>query len=193
MAGSRGTAPIVAVASPKGGSGKTTVSLNLAVSLAESGLKVVLVDADPNGDVLSAIAARERATMGLFDAVAGEVDASQLLLDTAVTNLKVVPSMGDEVPVGISERLGDSTMTKLVLEGLRGGADIVIVDTPAGMFGMTAQILDACTHVIGVLQAESIAKRSFTMFEKGLAALPTSPEVLGVVLNMFQRSHGASL
>jgi chromosome partitioning protein len=183
----------VAVASPKGGSGKTTMSLNLAVSLAEAGLKVVLVDADPNGDVLSAISARERATMGLFDAVAGEVDSSQLLLSTAIPNLKVVPSMGPVVPHGISDRLSDATMTRLVFEGLRGGADIVVVDTPAGMFGMTAQILDVATHVLGVLQAESIAKRSFTMFERGLKAHGNPPEVLGVVLNMFQRSHRASL
>lgn len=185
--------PVVAVASPKGGSGKTTLSLNVSVSLAQAGLRVVLVDADPNGDVLSAISARERATMGLFDAVAGEVDASQLLLNTAIANMKVVPSMGPVVPHGLADRLADATMTRLVFEGLRGGADIVVVDTPAGMFGMSAQVLEVSTHVLGVLQAESIAKRSFTMFERGLKALADPPEVLGVVLNMFQRSHRASL
>jgi chromosome partitioning protein len=185
--------PIIAVASPKGGSGKTTLSLNLAVSLAESGLRVVLVDADPNGDVLSAISARGRATTGLFEAVAGDVDAAQLLLNTAIPNLKVVPAMGPNVLDGIAERLADSTMTRLVFQGLRGGADVVVVDTPAGMFGMTAQILEISTHVIGVLQAESIARRSFSMFQQGLNVLGHRPNVLGVVLNMFRRSHSASL
>lgn len=186
-------APIVAMASPKGGSGKTTLALNLAVSLAQSGLSVVLVDADPNGDVLSSISARERATAGLFDAVAGEVDASQLLLNTAVANLKVVPSLGPSLPHGISNRLSDTTMCRLVFDGLRSGADVVVVDTPAGMFGISAQVLELCTHVIGVLQAESIAKRSFSMFRQGLDALVRSPTVAGVALNMFRRSHGASL
>jgi hypothetical protein len=53
--------------------------------------------------------------------------------------------------------------------------------------------LDACTHVLGVLQAETIPKRSFAMFQKGLESLPRAPEVVGVVLNMFRRSHSASL
>src|SRR5439155_865289 len=46
---------VIAVASPKGGSGKTTVSLNLSLALARRGLHVILVDGDVNGDVLSAV------------------------------------------------------------------------------------------------------------------------------------------
>jgi chromosome partitioning protein len=76
---------------------------------------------------------------------------------------------------------------------MRDNADLVIIDLPAGMYGVTSRVLDACTHVLGVLQAETIPKRSFSMFQKGLEALPRAPEVVGVVLNMFRRSHSASL
>ncbi|HTQ04411.1 MAG TPA: ParA family protein, partial [Polyangiaceae bacterium] len=74
-------------------------------------------------------------------------------------------------------------------------ADVVVVDTPAGMFGMTRAILRAATHVVGVLQAEVLAARSFGRFSEGLASLPDQrrPEVVGVVLNMLQTRHQASL
>jgi cellulose biosynthesis protein BcsQ len=74
-------------------------------------------------------------------------------------------------------------------------ADIVIVDTPAGMLGMTYQILSGCTHVLGVLQAEVIAQRSFTMFADCLNLVPENerPTVLGVFLNMLQLRHQVSV
>jgi chromosome partitioning protein len=74
-------------------------------------------------------------------------------------------------------------------------ADVVVVDTPAGMFGPTRAILSTSTHVLGVLQAEVIAARSFQRFAEGLASLKDGmrPQVLGVVLNMLQTRHHASL
>ncbi len=63
---------IVAIASPKGGSGKTTVSMNLALSLTRRGYPVVLVDGDVNGDVLSSIDSRSTSDVGIFDVLVGK-------------------------------------------------------------------------------------------------------------------------
>jgi cellulose biosynthesis protein BcsQ len=56
-------------------------------------------------------------------------------------------------------------------------------------------VLSGCTHVIAVAQSEMIAQRSSEMLLKGLAAMPGDrrPELLGVVINMFQRLSGPSL
>ena len=51
-------------------------------------------------------------------------------------------------------------------------AEIVLVDAPAGMFGPTYQLLRASTHVLGVLQAERIADRSFPRFFDALQMMP---------------------
>jgi chromosome partitioning protein len=184
--------PILGIASPKGGCGKTTVALNLAVSLARGGSKVVLVDADPNGDVLSAIGSRERASVGVFDVLSGAASASNLELRTAIDGLRLIPAMGPNVVRSLSHEPEPASWRSLFESVLRG-ADVVVVDTPAGMFGTTARILSACTHVLGVLQAEAIPKRSFSMFQQGLASMDRAPEVAGVVLNMFRRSHSASV
>jgi chromosome partitioning protein len=189
-----GSAPVLAIASPKGGCGKTTVALNLAVSLAKSGLRVVLVDADPNGDVLSAIGARDRPRQGgIFDAFERSHDGSEYEIPTRIERLRVVPATGGDAARRVLPDTAAQGAWQAVFRGIRDDADLVIVDLPAGMHGLSSQVLDACTHVLGVLQAETIPKRSFSMFQKGLEELPHAPQVVGVVLNMFRRSHSASL
>lgn len=186
---------IVAVASPKGGSGKTTVSLNLALSLARQGRSVVLVDGDVNGDVLSAIDARQRAEIGVFDVLLGVADVEEALLETILPRFKILPAVGAALPRADSFLADHAAGWQRLLRSLAEETDIVIVDTPSGMFGVTHQILSGSTHVIGVLQAEVVANRSFARFQEGLRGMPEEirPDVLGVVVNMLQMRHSASL
>ncbi|MEP7121134.1 MAG: AAA family ATPase [Byssovorax sp.] len=185
--------PVVAIASPKGGCGKTTIALNLAVSLARQGLRIVLVDVDPNGDVLSAIAGRDRVRAGVYEAVIAGTDPSELLLRTVVPGLSILPAIGPDFQLQTLEPLPSVDRWSQAFRALSRHADLILVDTPAGVLWATATVLQACTHVIGVLQAEVISRRSFSMFERGLASLEHPPAVLGVVLNMFQRTHSASV
>lgn len=186
---------IVAIASPKGGSGKTTVSLNLALSLARQGRSVVLVDGDVNGDVLSAIDARQRAEVGVFDVLLGVADVEEALLETILPRFKILPAVGAGLPRADAFLMNHSEGWRALLKSLAQDADIIIVDTPSGVFGTTHQILSASTHVIGVLQAEVVANRSFSRFQEGLRGISEEmrPEVLGVVVNMLQMRHSASL
>jgi len=189
------SAKVLAFASPKGGSGKSTVALNTAISLARRGHSVVLVDGDVNGDVLSAIDARGRAKVGALDVVAGSARVEDALLDTVLPRLKIVPAVGPVLPDLNIVGLDANGRWQALFVELGQSADIVVVDTPAGMFGPTRGILRGVTHVVGVLQAEVLAARSFGRFAEGLAGLPEQrrPEVVGVVLNMLQTRHQASL
>ncbi len=190
-----GESKVLAFASPKGGSGKSTVSLNTALSLARRGHSVILVDGDVNGDVLSAIDARGRAKAGALDVVSGSARVDDALLDTVLPRFKLMPAVGPRLPDLDAVTLDPNGGWLALFAELAPRADIVIVDTPAGMFGMTRSILRAVTHVIGVLQAEVLAARSFGRFSEGLSSLPDQrrPEIVGVVLNMLQTRHQASL
>lgn len=186
---------VIAVASPKGGSGKTTVSLNLALALARRKHRVILVDGDINGDVLSSIDERSTSRAGVFDILTGSARAQDALRKTVVKQLEVLPAIGQALPSPELAFADFRSGWQELLAELSQRADIVIVDTPAGMLGMTYQILSGCTHILGVLQAEVIAQRSFTMFADCLNLLPEveRPEVLGVFLNMLQLRHRVSV
>lgn len=191
-----GRSPIVlAIASPKGGSGKTTLALNLALSLARQERSVILVDGDINGDVLSAIQGRERAVHGALDVLLGTASINDALLRTTLPHFKIMPAVGQELPHPDAAYADHTREWQRLLGALSEQAELVIVDCPAGMFGPTRQIMGSCSHVLGVLQAELIASRSFTMFSRALDALPEDerPEVVGVVLNMLQSRHGGSV
>lgn len=188
-----GRSPALAVASPKGGSGKTTIALHLAVSLARKGRDVILVDCDPNGDVLSALAARERPRAGVYDVLENTLDPSTVLLRTVLPSLRILPALGHALPAELLRRPPRIAQWQRMIGRLREISDVVVCDTPAGMFGISADILQSVTHTLGVLQAQTIPKRSFEMFERALTAMTARPEVLGVVLNMFDRSSTASL
>ncbi len=186
---------VLAVVSPKGGSGKTTVALNLALSLARQERSVILVDGDINGDVLSAIGARERAAHGVIDVLTDKVGHESALLRTVVPHFRILPALGEQPP-DTAALLGDHSQGwRKLLHKLSEEAEIVIVDSPAGMFGSTHQLLNGCTHILGVLQAELIASRSFGTLERALQLMPSGerPEVVGVVLNMLQTRHRASV
>jgi cellulose biosynthesis protein BcsQ len=153
-----------------------------------------LVDADINGDVLSAINSRARAQFGTFDVLEGRAEPAQGLLRTIVPHLKILPAVGAQLPSASTLSSDLSSGFRRLLRTLSADAN-VIVDTPAGMFGVTRSVLTASTHVVAVLQAEVVAHRSFERFREAIASIPEAerPRVLGVVLNMLQMRHGASL
>jgi cellulose biosynthesis protein BcsQ len=192
---SAGVGRVVAVVSPKGGCGKTTVSLNLALSLARQGRSVVLVDADVNGDVLSSIDARSRATVGAFDVLLGQGSLDAALMKTVLPSFQILPAVGARLPSASQLASDLSTPWRVLLADLARRAEVVLVDAPAGMFGVTHQILSSASHVIGVLQAEQMAARSFERFSEGLAAVAPAqrPAVAGIVVNMLQTRQDASM
>lgn len=195
VAADAGQRRVVCIASPKGGCGKTTVSLNLALALARQGRSVILVDADINGDVLSSINARQRAQAGVFDILLGTHSVEQTLLKTVVPGFSILPAAGKHLPAPESFLKDWTARWSEILAHANTLADLVLVDTPAGMFGTTHQILAASTHVLGVLQAEVLANRSFSRFGEALHSIPprNRPKVAGVFLNMVQMRQSPSL
>lgn len=186
---------VVAIASPKGGCGKTTVSLNLALALARQGRSVILVDADINGDILSSVNARQRAEAGVFDILLGTCGIQETLLKTMVQGFSILPAVGKTLPAPHVFLQDHTERWRQILGEASALADLVLVDTPAGMFGTTHQILAASTHVLGVLQAEVLANRSFPRFTEGIEAIrpEARPKVAGVFLNMVQMRQSPSL
>lgn len=168
---------MIASASPQ--EGKSLISANIAVAMAQSGKRVVLVDADlrrPTQHSLFELRNSVGLTTILFDAA---LHLEDVLQNTTVDNLRVITS--GPIPPNPSEILGSKRMGNLI-EALQEQADIVIFDSPPIMAAADAPVL--ATRLDGVLLVivygrtrRGLARRS----HDALSAVGAT--VLGVVLN----------
>ncbi|MEO1368277.1 MAG: ParA family protein, partial [Acidobacteriota bacterium] len=147
----------LAVASPKGGVGKTTLALNLAHALARRRWRVLLVDADPQGGIGLSLGGSLPTRPGLADLVAGRIESvADATLTTREERLSIVPR-GQLSPIDIgayaSALEGGSALRRL-FEPAAADYDLVIFDTPSGLGPVTVDVLRASDGVLMPLQAE---------------------------------------
>ena len=128
----------VAIVSQKGGVGKTTLSLNLAFALAKMGIRVALIDADPQGAVGHSLQG-VKASSGLYGLIWAGDPLDQCLLTTRLPELSIMP-VGDVPPhesPAFHQRLEDGTSFANLLTALSSRFDLVMIDTPSGFNGAT--------------------------------------------------------
>jgi capsular exopolysaccharide synthesis family protein len=169
---------VISSAAP--GEGKSTTSVNLALALAESGLRVALVDCDlrrPRVDTYMGI----EGAVGLTDVLIGRADLSDVLQRWGRSELYVLPA--GQVPPNPSELLGSDAMQQ-TLDLLSKSMDVVIVDAPPVLMVTDAVVVGAKTQgVILVAAAGSTHQQSF---ESAVDSLETAHVPLrGVVATML--------
>jgi flagellar biosynthesis protein FlhG len=130
---------VIAVASGKGGVGKTTVAVNIAVALAEQGRRVALLDADlglANVDVMLGL----DAGLNLSDLIAGHCALPEILLP-APGGIWVVPGASGDLDMASLSAQGRAGLVN-AFNVLGDHLDVLLVDTAAGL---AASVLDFCT------------------------------------------------
>lgn len=160
--------------------GKSTTAANLSLTLAETGLRVALIDCDLRRPKVDAYMGIEGA-VGLTDVLIGRADLSDVLQRWGRSELYVLPS--GQVPPNPSELLGSDIMQH-TLDVLSKSMDIVIIDAPPLMMVTDAVVVGAKTQgVILVAAAGSTHQQSF---EAAIDSLETANVPLrGVVATML--------
>lgn len=182
----------IAVTSQKGGVGKTTVSINLAHAFARRGKRTLLVDADPQGSVGLSLTRQSRMLSGFYDVLVNPtLKLNQVVVPTRLKTMSIVPAgQQSEYELGATPVAGAKEgIQRFFRMAEEMGYDVCIVDTAAGLFGVTADVLEFCQAVIVPQQAEPLGVRSVPKMLEALTkmrAVNRRLNVLGVVMTMVQ-------
>lgn len=177
----------LAIVNMKGGVGKTTTSINLALGLADRGRRVMLVDMDPQGNVAHSLRIKANQNT-IYDLMADDMLIDQVIRTEIRPRLDVIPS--SNVAFGLEHRLaGETLREKIFSRRMRTveNYDYVVVDTSPAMSLLTVNTLlyvDVVVltvsmdqmAIIGAVQSLTGLRRVLTVFEsanKQILVLPT--------------------
>ena len=150
---------IISVANQKGGVGKTTTTINLSTMLAKKGKKVLLIDADPQGNATSGVGAEKEVEYSTYDILVSDVEIVQALEKTIIKNLLVCPSninlAGAEVE--LVSMMSREQRLKEKLEEIKDKFDYILIDCPPSLGLITLNAFTASDTVLIPVQCEYYA------------------------------------
>jgi chromosome partitioning protein len=174
----------IALSNNKGGSGKTTTTVSLAAAFAERGLRVLVVDLDPQGSATDWLGGRE-SPIGLVEYSAGGITLSQLVVASTAPGVDLIPTSPSLVPSGEKGRNETGLAIVRGFERLPDYWDLVLVDTPpalgylslAPLVSSDRVVIPIETHALGLSGVASVV----ASIERAHRHVNPRLELLGIV------------
>jgi len=183
---------ILGVVNQKGGVGKTTTAINLSACLALEGLKILLVDCDPQANASSGLGfARDDNRHSIYDVLVGNATPAEVILPTEIDTLSLLP--GSKNLTGANVELANAENREIRLRNalttIKDSYDLVVLDCPPALDLLTLNSLVAADSLIVPMQAEYFALEGISelisTLERVQAAFNPGIVIEGVLLTMY--------
>jgi len=158
---------ILTVANQKGGVGKTTTTVNLAAALSMGGLKVVVIDLDPQGNASTALGVEHQDNAGIYEVLMGDSTMSQVIqkvagfpsLECVSSNTSLAQAEIELVPMVAREMRLKEAIEELIADRAALGEtiDYIFIDCPPSLGLLTINALAAARELLIPIQTEYYA------------------------------------
>ena len=195
-----GRVRIIAITNQKGGVGKTTTAINLSACLAEAGKKVLVIDADPQGNTTSGLGLDKNSLEStVYDLLLGEKKIKDVISSTCVDNLMIIPSninlSGAETEL-VGQENREHILSSLLSE-VKDNYDFILIDCPPSLNLITINALTASDTVLVPIQCEYFALEGLEqlMYTIGLVKKRLNEKLAleGVVFTMYDARTNLSM
>ncbi len=192
---------IIAVANQKGGVGKTTTSVSLAAGLAARGVRVLLIDLDPQANATSALGFPTVEGLSIYGPLLGESLIADKVIPTRWEHLWIIPSDLDLAGAEIEVARVDDHLTRLrtALQPLRDDApfDFILLDCPPSLGILMTNALAAADELLVPLQCEYFALEGLSKIDHVVSQIRdcgANPDLTigGILMTMFMRNNLAT-
>lgn len=197
---------ILTVANQKGGVGKTTTTVNLAAALSMGGLKVVVIDLDPQGNASTALGVEHQDNAGTYEVLMGDSTLSQVIqkvagfpsLECVSSNTSLAQAEIELVPMVAREMRLKEAIEELVANRAAAGEtiDYIFIDCPPSLGLLTINAFTAAKEVLIPIQCEYYSLEGLSQllktFELVKKRLNPTLKLSTLVLTMFNNTNLAN-